>query len=124
MARAVCIRCGTVKKEPSAVCAVCNLDPHTSDGDLVKSVYLSTDRFDESEDQERYGLELEQLAASLRSGTPIVYVQSELDRLDEQRRLFTVHSKERCVGYGLEILPARNHIHCCALAFGMAGRVL
>jgi hypothetical protein len=54
---------------------------------MVKSVYLSTGRFDEAEDKERYEKELEEVGHQIRRGENICYDEAELARLLAQKHL-------------------------------------
>lgn len=81
---AVCIQCGTKKKEAWYKCRKCGLTP--TGKDLVKSVYCSTGRFQDPDDQDRYEVELEKIANKLKSGKAIKYNDQELERLAHQQK--------------------------------------
>ncbi|HVR39062.1 MAG TPA: hypothetical protein VMU84_08190 [Thermoanaerobaculia bacterium] len=82
---AICISCGTSKKRPWARCSRCGFDPSRDEMSLVKSVYLSTERYDDVDDQERYEGELRRLSGTIREGS-LEYDANELDRLRKQKR--------------------------------------
>jgi hypothetical protein len=63
----------------------CGLDP-TMDPDMeVKSVYLSVGRFATPEAIDAYRSELKSLSARIKNGQEIPFLESELERLREQR---------------------------------------
>lgn len=86
MARAICVRCGYAKSKPWRKCRHCGLDPTQDDEALVRSVYLSTGRYDTEEDQRAYEEELDAVGRAIRSGGSVTYDSAELERLRGQRR--------------------------------------
>ena len=82
---AICIRCGNEKREPWRICGQCGFDPATDEEALIKSVYLSTGRFDQHPEQEAYVRSLRIFATSIQAGEFISYDAAELDRLKRQR---------------------------------------
>lgn len=87
MERAICISCGTSKRLPWKICRECKFDPSLHDIDLVKSVYLSTGRYEEEEDKASYNFRLNQYAETIRNGGSIAFDAGELRRLEKQRKL-------------------------------------
>ena len=83
---AVCIRCGAAKEVPWDVCAECSFEPKDSE-ELVRSVYLSTGRYDDNADKELYRRSLTDVSHQIRRGVEADYDEAELARLREQRRL-------------------------------------
>ena len=84
---AICMKCGNRKKTPFQRCRVCGFLPSLKD-DLVKSVYLSTRRYEAPEQQQSYLPELEQASRVLAAGGSVHFVSEELGRLNEEKRLF------------------------------------
>jgi hypothetical protein len=87
MSLSICIKCGTAKRIALRRCSACGFDPSKDEDSQVRSVYLSTGRYEDPADQEYYALQLPQLAASIRSGQPVEFEAAELDRLRDQKRL-------------------------------------
>ena len=87
MANALCPRCGTPKKQPWVKCKNCGLDPADDEEVLVKSVYFSVERFDDADDRQRYGKELDELGKRLRAGERPSFDDAELEQLRQQKRL-------------------------------------
>jgi hypothetical protein len=87
MIRAVCLRCGSKKRQPWQRCAQCGFDPNESESALVKSVYLSTRRFEEPERTREYSIQLEEFSERLRNGLTIDFEPAELARLTAQHEL-------------------------------------
>jgi hypothetical protein len=85
VADAICIFCGASKRRPADRCKECDGDPTTDVESLVKSVYLSTGRFESEDAQSQYSIELDDIGARLRRGIRVQYDANELKRLDEQR---------------------------------------
>lgn len=54
---------------------------------MTKSVYLSTLRFNDPAEQERYAEVLDRLAADIRSGKRVEFIADEMNRLRLQKRL-------------------------------------
>jgi hypothetical protein len=84
MPEAVCIVCGEGKSSPWKVCKSCRFDPKTSSDALVKSVYLSTGRYDDQTCKDKYRNELSRISEDIRSGFPIIYEKSDVIRLNDQ----------------------------------------
>ena len=82
--RAICVQCGSVKTAPSRKCRRCGLDPKRDDDLLVKSVYLSQDRFDDPKEQQRCAEELPLFAEMLKAGGQISFDEHDLERLRGQ----------------------------------------
>ena len=85
MARAVCLRCGSQKGSPRRPCSSCRFDPSLDASDLIKSVYLSVGRYDDSDRQAEYTKELEGVGERIRRGEAPVFDAAELTRLERQR---------------------------------------
>lgn len=81
---AVCINCGKGKAAPFDKCRACGFLPRLED-DLVKSIYLSTGRYDTPEEQISYLSELEQASRALMAGYSVRFVPEELVRLRQKR---------------------------------------
>ncbi len=79
--------CGTPKKGPWKRCNSCGLDPTQDEDALVKSVYLSVERFDGGNDRRRYGRELGDLAVRMRAGERPDFEPAALEELRKQKRL-------------------------------------
>ena len=84
--RARCIRCGNRKRASFSRCTRCGLKPQGED--VVKSVYLSEERFEDDGDRERYARELDRVAANLEQGQPPFYIEAELERLRQEKQAF------------------------------------
>ena len=78
---AICMRCGHAKQQPSRKCRHCGL---ADDEMLVRSVYLSPERFDDPDEQRKYAEELLALSEALKSGRQVDFDEHELQRLREQ----------------------------------------
>lgn len=87
MAVAICLRCGASKKRPWTACGSCGLDPADDREVLVKSVYLSVERFEDGTERRRYRKELDEIASRIRAGEAPELDEAELKRLRKQRRL-------------------------------------
>jgi hypothetical protein len=87
MAEAICIACGGRKRLPWQICNDCGLDPTKDEMLLVKSVYLSTGRYDDDSKRQEYAGELEVLGSRISKGQPIEFDDEELARLLAQKRL-------------------------------------
>jgi hypothetical protein len=106
MGFSICIKCGDEKREPWMRCPSCKFDPRTNPDDLVKSVYLSTSRFEEEEGG-RYREELRQLARTIKAGECVKYDDSELKRLQKQKEMVdSVSLKTVCKTLFRIFLPA------------------
>jgi hypothetical protein len=90
VAEALCLNCGTPKRVPSKKCGHCGFEPGTDEQALIKSVYLSTQRFDDDEEEkiERYWKELDRVSASMRAGEPPSFDPTEMARLRAQLKLY------------------------------------
>jgi hypothetical protein len=88
MSVSICIKCGAKKYLPWQRCKHCKFDPSGDEDALVRSVYLSTGRFEEPDDQTSYIPELSRLAGIIQSGLPIEFDAAELSRLSSQQRNF------------------------------------
>lgn len=84
---AVCLRCGEWKKAPYAKCGSCGFQPSSGSEEEIKSVYLSLGRFEEGSDRKDYLEELSRLAGRIKNHEAIGFEATELQRLEEQRRL-------------------------------------
>ena len=87
MASALCPRCGTTKKRPWEACKRCGLDPAADEDALLRSVYLSVERFDDGDERRRYRRELDALGERLRAGRSVAFDEAELGKLRERKRL-------------------------------------
>lgn len=87
MAQAICIACGHAKSAPWRRCRSCGLEPTNDDITMVKSVYLSTGRFDQAEEKECYEKELDAVGQRIGAGESYCYDEAELARLLSQKRL-------------------------------------
>lgn len=86
MAQAICISCGRPKRAGWKRCRHCGFHPGNEEAGLVRSIYLSVDRFDEEEDRRRYARELDQIGRQIEDGKEIMYDAAELSRLLEEKR--------------------------------------
>lgn len=84
MPEAVCIVCGGGKSSPWEVCSSCKFDPRSSSESLVKSVYLSTGRFEEMDRKDNYRNELSNISIKIRSGELLEYETHDIMRLRDQ----------------------------------------
>lgn len=87
MAKALCVNCGHVKAKPYVKCGHCGFDPTQSEEALVRSVYLSTGRYQEPHDAEEYASELDRIGEGIRRGESVEYDAHELERLRLQKRM-------------------------------------
>jgi uncharacterized membrane protein YvbJ len=87
MVNALCPRCGTPKKRPWKKCSNCGLDPANDEDALVKSVYLSVERFEDADDRRRHGKEMDELAIRFRLFLPVIIVVVVLVIIIVVRRL-------------------------------------
>ena len=86
--QAICIRCGERKRAAYQRCGHCEFDPSQNGDDLVKSVYLSLDRYEGDDDRRRYEGELVLMGRALREGGELIdYEPAELSRLRAQKQL-------------------------------------
>ncbi len=85
MTDAVCIRCGSRKRTPWRRCRRCGLDPSGDPETLVRSVYLSTARFEAPDERRAWAATLDAVAARIEAGTPPEFGDGELRRLRAQR---------------------------------------
>jgi hypothetical protein len=86
--KALCIRCGTIKSRIWRPCSTCGFDPRRADEEsMLRSVYLSTVRFDEPSEQRRYANELDHISDDIRNGRQINFEPEELRRLLVQKRV-------------------------------------
>lgn len=81
---AICLKCGTKKSLPYEKCSKCDFDPQLNRDDLVKSVYLSSGRFDSESEKEHYDDVLNSYSKRLRSGLSVEYDQADIERLTMQ----------------------------------------
>jgi hypothetical protein len=88
MEKIICIRCGAEKDMLMVECDVCQFDPSGDEASEVKTLYLSTLRFEGECDKQRYAIELDDVAKRIKRGETIDYDAAELDRLGELRRAF------------------------------------
>jgi hypothetical protein len=79
--KAICIQCGADKSTPYETCQQCLFDPKSNDEALVRSVYLSSGRFDSEGEGGDYDIELKAHAKRIRDGIAVDYDSSELERL-------------------------------------------
>ncbi|MGE5194243.1 MAG: hypothetical protein ACM3U2_17255 [Deltaproteobacteria bacterium] len=87
MTEAICLRCGSRKRRPWHQCSQCGFDPRDDNDALVKSVYLSTGRFENPEQHDKYRHELEAIGEQLCAGQSIEFDREELARLAAQHEL-------------------------------------
>jgi len=85
MELSICINCGEKKPAPWKSCKACGHDPRIQEEDLVKSVYLSTGRFEDGNEKADYVSVLQALAQTLKEGKQVTYDQDDMDRLSRQR---------------------------------------
>jgi hypothetical protein len=81
---AICIACGAEKRRPWEPCAACRFDPASERHALVRSVYFSSGRFEDTDEQVAWVRQLPSIAELIRSGRAPVCDENELRRLDEQ----------------------------------------
>ncbi len=86
MAKAICISCGNHKEEPWRKCEQCGYDPSEDEDAMLRSVYLSSARFEEAGDKRRYELELDQVACMIARGEMLPFDDAELNRLRIEKR--------------------------------------
>jgi hypothetical protein len=67
------------------ICGACGLDPTQDPEALVRSVYLSTGRFDDFDEGEAYREELAGIALQIQAGQAPSFDEADLARLREQR---------------------------------------
>lgn len=84
MPEAVCIVCGEGKSSPWKVCKACKFDPKARSDALIKSVYLSTGRYDNQICKDEYRNELSRISEDIKSGFTISYDESDIVRLNNQ----------------------------------------
>ena len=85
MPKAICPACGQARAKPWLVCKGCGLDPSQDDELLIRSVYLSVDRFEDGSDRARYAKELEGIAKRLSECAEYSYDTDEIERLRKQK---------------------------------------
>lgn len=85
MASAICIKCGTEKTAPWKKCQNCRFDPSKNEDDLVKSVYLSSGRYEDQEKQKKYMHELDNIGELIKNGQSPSFDSDDLERLREQK---------------------------------------
>jgi hypothetical protein len=84
--RAVCIRCGLLKKRTFATCPRCGLGPTSDNETQAKSIRLST-RY-QFEDGEFQSVEkLRSISESIEAGRPYEFRREEIAALLQERRL-------------------------------------
>ena len=82
-AEAVCIRCGVDKGKPQHKCTSCGFDPQSGTPlEMAKSIYLSTARFADRDEQDEYAKKLLEYAQAIRRGENMSYDPSELKRIE------------------------------------------
>lgn len=94
---AICVRCGQAKGLPWETCSRCGLNPELDEETLVRSVYLSTGRYDDERRQRRYREELKGYAARIERGEAIEYDPAEMQRLREQKAAVEAFSPARAL---------------------------
>ena len=87
MPEAVCIVCGEGKSSPWEVCEVCKFDPKRSQDSLVKSVYLSTGRYDDECSKKIYRNYLNEIAMDIKGRNVIQFHEPDIDRLKRQMNM-------------------------------------
>lgn len=87
MVDAICLRCGSPKKQPWKRCGGCGYDPAQEEMSLVKSVYLSLGRFEDAADRAAYREELDDIGQRIRAGESVIFDEEVLQRLKAQKRL-------------------------------------
>jgi len=87
MVNALCTGCGTPKNKPWKRCRGCGLDPTQDEDVLVKSVYLSVERFQDGDDRRRYAKQLDELGVRMRAGEEPAFEPAALEKLRKQKRL-------------------------------------
>ena len=70
--------------QPWVKCRSCKFDPKDNEDDLVKSVYLSTNRFRDSEAQLEYEKDLTITSEKIREGDMPIFDDQEIKRLCAQ----------------------------------------
>lgn len=84
MPEAVCIVCGEEKRSPWKICKSCGFDPNSSPDALVKSVYLSTGRYEDRADKDIYKDHLLKFSEDIKSGISVYYEECDILRLTKQ----------------------------------------
>jgi hypothetical protein len=101
---AVCVRCGAIKPLPYETCIDCGFQPEHDSEDLVKSVYLSTGRYDSPTDQTRYEAELRHMSQQIAKGIDLAYDENDLMRLRAQKAEVECVDERAAVRYVFRIL--------------------
>ncbi|MFD2232110.1 hypothetical protein [Alkalimarinus sediminis] len=87
MTKAFCISCGAEKQSPHKKCSACGLLPRKK-SDIVKSVWLSTDRCLSTKELEaNFSSSLEELqsfASNIKNGKHVTYPENEIGVLTKQ----------------------------------------
>lgn len=86
MERAVCIRCGYLKKKTFSPCKRCDLDPKVNDLVMAKSIRLST-RYQSPDGEFLTVSTLEQISKQIESGDSFIFPQNELEMLLHRKHL-------------------------------------
>ncbi|WBQ17838.1 hypothetical protein [Sphingobium yanoikuyae] len=86
MAKAVCVKCGALKRAAWQKCPNCSFDPKSDEKSLIKSVYLSAGRFSDGENPQ-YESELDIISVKIRNGVSINYDQECMERLRRESKM-------------------------------------
>ena len=86
MPNAICLKCGTAKRQPWKLCQECGFDPTLQESAHVKSVYLSIGRFEDDDARDRYSVELAKIGKAIGRGESVEFDEDELERLLQQKQ--------------------------------------
>ena len=86
MAKAICIKCGALKRAAWQKCSNCSFDPRLDENSLIKSVYLSVGRFSNDENPE-YQSELDIISEKIRNGVQINYNPECIARIRKESKM-------------------------------------
>jgi hypothetical protein len=78
--RAICIRCGTTKRRAKTACGHCGFRP-TSDIDVARSIYLSSERFFAAEPHPAWEAQMQEAQQRLRAAEPVWYDEGTLQEI-------------------------------------------
>ena len=87
MAKAICIKCGALKRAAWQICSNCSFDPRLDENSLIKSIYLSVGRFSNDENPE-YQYELDIISEKIMNGLSINYDPKCMRRIKKESKMF------------------------------------
>ncbi len=102
---AVCIRCGNIKRNPAAKCAVCHFQPQDAE-DKARSLILSTAYEIDGEYRGKTKEELQAIAAAIANGRPYTFDGAEVRSVVEYaERVLAVPAKQLAIDGLRWLLP-------------------